>query len=65
MESIDDRRRQRTPRFAAEPMREAFGQRLECRSFGPNQLSYLATPPEGVDVEAAIPLALEDWEAAA
>jgi hypothetical protein len=76
MESIDYEGRKRILRFGKEGMlpalRDAFGQRPEWRGFDARQLSvllflhgYLSTPPKEPDVEAAIPLALEDREGAA
>ncbi len=76
MRSINDRSARRIHRFGEEAvlpaLREAFGQRAEWRDFGARQLSvllylrgYLSTPPEDLDVEAALPFALEDWEGAA
>lgn len=76
MESIDHEGRERIPRFGKEgvlpALRDAVGQRPEWRGFDARQLSfllflhgYLSTPPEDLEVEAAIPLALEDREGAA
>ena len=76
MGSIDDRSARRIHRFGEEAvlpaLREAFGQRPEWRGFDARQLSvllylrgYLSTPPEDLDVEAALPFALKDWEGAA
>lgn len=76
MESIDHDDRRRTSRFGEEAvlpaLREAFGQRPDWRGFGAHQLAvlmflrgYLSVPPEDLDVEAAIPFALEDREGAA
>jgi hypothetical protein len=76
MESIDDSRERCIRRFGEEAvlpaLREAFGLRPEWRGFDAHQLSvllylrgYLSTPPEDLDVEAALPFALEDWEGAA
>ena len=76
MGSIDDRSARRIQRFGEEAvlpaLREAFGQRPNWRGFAPHQLSvllflhgYLSAPPEDLDVEAALPFALEDWEGAA
>ena len=76
MGSIDDRSARRIHRFGEEAvlpaLREAFGQRPEWRGFDARQLSvllylrgYLSTPPEDLDVEAALPFSLEDWEGAA
>ena len=76
MGSIDDRSAQRIHRFDEEAvlpaLREAFGQRPDWRIFDANQLSklmflhgYLSAPPEDLDMEAAIPFALEDWAGAA
>lgn len=73
---IDHTARRRILRFGEDDilaaLREAFGQRPEWRGFDARQLSvllflhgYLSTPPEDPDVEAAIPLALEDREGAA
>ncbi len=73
---IDYNARRRSPRFGEEPvlpaLREAFGQRPDWRDFGAHQLSvllflhnYLSIPPEDPDVEAALPLALEDLDGAA
>ena len=73
---IDHTARRRILRFGEDDilaaLREAFGQRPEWRRFDARQLSvllflrgYLSTPPEDPDVEAAIPLALEDREGAA
>jgi hypothetical protein len=48
-------------------LREAISQRPEWRGFSPHQLSmlmffhgYTETPAEDLDVEAALPYALED-----
>ena len=76
MESIDDSRGRCIRRFGERAilpaLREAFGQHPEWRDFGARQLSvllylrgYLSTPPEDLDVEAALPFSLEDWEGAA
>ncbi len=76
MRSIDDRSARRIHRFSEEAvlpaLREAFGQRPDCRIFDANQLSkltflhgYLSAPPEDLDVEAALPSALEGREGAA
>ncbi len=76
MESIGHNARRRIPRFGEEDvlaaLREAFGQRPEWRGFDANQLSkllflysYLSTPPEDPDLEAAMPFALEDLDGAA
>ena len=76
MGSIDDSRGRCIRRFGEEAvlpaLREAFGQRPEWRGFGARQLSvllflhgYLSTPPEDLDVEAALPSALEDRAGAA
>ena len=73
---IPDDRRHRTRRFDEEAvlpaLREAFSKRPEWRRFSPRQLSvlmflhgYLSTPPEDLDVEAALPSALGDWEGVA
>ena len=73
---ITDEHRRRIQRFREEPvlpaMREAFSQRPHWRGFGPHQLSvllflhgYLSAPPEDLDVETALPFALEDREGAA
>ncbi|HEV2742792.1 MAG TPA: hypothetical protein VGV91_06530 [Rubrobacter sp.] len=73
---IDHTARRRILRFGEDDilaaLPEAFGQRPEWRRFDARQLSvllflhgYLSTPPEDPDVEAAIPLALEDREGAA
>ncbi len=70
---ITDEHRRRIDRFGEEgvlpALREAFGQRPEWRGFDAHQLSvllflrgYLSAPPEEADVEAAMPLALEDRE---
>jgi hypothetical protein len=76
MGSIDEGRGRCIRRFGEEAvlpaLREAFGQQPGWRSFDAHQLSvllylrgYLSTPPEDLDVEAALPFALEDWEGAA
>lgn len=76
MGSIDEGRGRCIRRFGEEAvlpaLREAFGQWPGWRSFDAHQLSfllylrsYLSTPPEDLDVEAALPFALEDWEGAA
>jgi hypothetical protein len=76
MGSIDDRSVRCIHRFGEEAvlpaLREAFGQRPDWRIFNANQLSkllflhgYLSAPPEDLDVEAAMPFVLEDWEGAA
>ena len=76
MESIDDSRGRCIRRFGEgaifPALREAFGQRPEWRDFGARQLSvllylrgYLSTPLEDLDVEAALPFSLENWEGAA
>jgi hypothetical protein len=76
MGSIDDSRGRCIRRFGEEAvlpaLREAFGQRPKWRDFGARQLSvllylhgYLSTPPEDLDIHAAPPFALEDWEGAA
>lgn len=76
MGSIDDRSARRIHRFGEEAvlpaLREAFGQRPDWRIFDANQLSkllflhgYLSAPPEDLNVEAALPFALEDREGAA
>lgn len=68
---IADEHRRRIYRFREQAvlpaLREAFGQRPEWRGFDARPLSvllflhgYLSTPPEDPDVEAALPLALED-----
>jgi len=73
---IPDDRRRRTRRFEEEAvlpaLREAFSERPEWRRFSPRQLSvlmslhgYLSTPPEELDVEAALPFALGYWEGVA
>jgi hypothetical protein len=73
---IPDDRRRRTRRFDEEAvlpaLRDAFSERPEWRRFSPHQLSvlmflygYLSTPPEDLDVEAALPLALGDSEGVA
>jgi len=73
---LTDEHRQRTYRFREESvlpaLRGAFSQRPEWRGFDANQLAkllflygYLNAPPEDLDVEAAIPFALEDSEGAA
>ena len=73
---IPDDRRRRTRRFEEEAvlpaLREAFSERPEWRRFSPRQLSvlmslhgYLSTPPEELDVEAGLPLALGYWEGVA
>jgi len=74
----DDRRRRtrRSDEKAVLPaLREAFSMRPEWRQFFPlfpHQISvlmslygYLSTPPEELDVEVAMPFALEDREGAA
>jgi hypothetical protein len=76
MRSIDDRSARRIHRFGEEAvppaLREAFGQRPNWRIFDANQLfklmflhGYLSAPPEDLDVETALPSALEDREGAA
>jgi len=76
MESIDHRNARRIHRFGEEAvlpaLREALGQRPGWGGFGPHQLSvllflhgYLSAPPEDLDVETALPFALEDREGAA
>jgi hypothetical protein len=76
MRSIDDRSARRIHRFGEETvlpaLREAFGQRPNWRIFDANQLfklmflhGYLSAPPEDLDVETALPSALEDREGAA
>jgi hypothetical protein len=76
MESIDDSRGRRTQKFGEEAvlpaLREAFGQRPDWRGFGAHQLSvllflhgYTSVPAEDIDVEAAVPWALEDRAGAA
>ena len=76
MRSIDDEGRRRTRRFGEEAvmpaLREAFSQRPEWRGFGARQLSvllflhgYLSAPAKDFDVEAALPIALEDLDGAA
>jgi hypothetical protein len=76
VESIDDRSARRIHRFGEEAvlpaLREAFGQRPNWRIFDANQLfklmylhGYLSAPPEDLDVETALPSALEDREGAA
>lgn len=74
--SINDNGRRRILRFGEEDilgaLREAFSQRPDWRGFDARQLSvimflygYLSAPPEDLDVEAALPFALEDREGAA
>jgi hypothetical protein len=76
MRSIDDRSARRIHRFGEEALppalRKAFGQRPNWRIFDANQLfklmflhGYLSAPPEDLDVETALPSALEDREGAA
>jgi hypothetical protein len=76
MRSIDDRSARRIHRFGEEAvlsaLREAFGQRPNWRIFDANQLfklmflhGYLSAPPEDLDVETALPPALEGREGAA
>lgn len=76
MRSIDDRSARRIHCFDEEAMlpalREAFSQRPNWCIFDANQLSklmflhgYLSAPTEALDVEAALPSALEDREGAA
>jgi hypothetical protein len=73
---IPDDSRRRTHRLEEEPvlsaLREAFSERPEWRRFSPHHLSvlmflygYLSTPPEDLDVEAALPFALGDSEGVA
>ena len=73
---IPDDRSRRTSRFDQQSVLpglcEALSQRAECRGFSPRQLpvvlflwGYLPTPPLSFEVEAALPLALEDREGAA
>jgi hypothetical protein len=73
---IPDDRRRRTGRFkeqgALPALREAFSQRPEWRRFSPRQLSllmflygYSPAPWEEFDIEAVLPIALEDKEGAA
>lgn len=76
MRSIDDRSARRIHYFDEEAMlpslRGAFSQRPNWRIFDANQISklmflhgYLSAPTEALDVEAALPSALEDREGAA
>jgi hypothetical protein len=73
---IPDERWYRTRRFkgqeALPALREAFGHRPDWRPFSPHQLSvliflygYSPEPLEEFDIQAALPLALEDREGAA
>ncbi len=73
---VTDEHDRRISRFGGEgvlaALREAFSQRPEWRGFDARQLSvllflhgHLSTPPEDPDVEAAMPVALEDWDGAA
>jgi len=74
--SINEKDRRRISRSGEEDvlaaLREAFSQRPDWRGFNAHQLSvlmflhgYLSAFPEGPDVEAALPFALEDREGAA
>ncbi len=74
--SIADNDHRRTRRFegqeALPALREAFSPRPEWRGFSPHQFSvlmflngYSPVPLDAFDIEASLPVALEDWEGVA